>query len=261
VSPHLHWPGPRPAAPSAVLLHGLTSSSRTWRDLGAHLSDRFEVYAPDQRGHGSGPRAPRHEYTIDDFAQDAITLVEALGLRRPLLIGHSLGGAAALTAAAELFRQSSQAAPAALILEDPVHAMGTERQRELAERMRQLQALDTDGLRAELLKAEPTLTPDQLDTRVDELRATDGGLLAEMGCDTAERSLLPLFADVECPVLLVLADTALSRVFDDEILAQARPLLPAGSRAVRLEGTPHTVHRAAAQRVAREIDEFLETVF
>jgi pimeloyl-ACP methyl ester carboxylesterase len=261
VKSYLHWPGPRPEAPPAVLLHGLTSSSRTWRDLGAHLSDRFAVYAPDQRGHGSGPRAPRHEYSIDDFAEDASTFVEALGLRHPLLMGHSLGGAAALTAAAELFRRSSQAAPAALILEDPVHSMGTERQRALAERMRQLQAFDSDSLRAELLKTEPTLTPDQLDTRVDELRATDEGLLAEMGSDTAERSLLPLLADVECPVLLVLADTALSRVFDDEVLAQARPLLPAGSHAVRLQGTPHTVHRAAARRVAREIDEFLDTVF
>ena len=260
MSPYRLWPGPDAQARSAVLLHGLTSSSRTWLDLGARLSDRFTVYAPDQRGHGSGPRAPRTEYVIDAFARDAIEFVEAEDLRQPVLMGHSLGGAAALSAAADLFRKSAPAAPAALILEDPVHAMGTERQRALAIRMRQLRTLETDALRAELLKAEPALTPDQLTARVAELRATDDILLAELASDTSERSLLPLLTDVECPVLLILADTALSRVFDDEALTRARPLLPAGSRAVRLPDTPHTVHRAAPDRVASEIDAFLASI-
>ena len=255
--PYLYWAGPDPQAPAAVLLHGLTSSSVTWLDLGAHLSDRFHVYAPDQRGHGLGPRPAEPEYPITRFADDLLEFLSVLGLRRPLLVGHSWGGGAALIAAAALSRDPAAEAPSALILEDPVHAIGTSRQRAIAARMLTLQGFDTEALSAELLRGEPTMTQDQLAERVAQLRSTSAELLEQIGADETEHSLLPHFSELACPVLLVLADTSLSQVFDDDTLAEAQPLLPAGSYATRLAQAPHTIHRSGPERFAREIDAFL----
>lgn len=272
--PYLHWSCPTPNAPVAVLLHGLTSSARTWLDLGTHLSSRFEVYAVDQRGHGRAARIRQsppdsrfspdsqsdRDAKIDRFALDAIEFLGALDLRPTILLGHSWGAAAAVVAAAILSIGRSDRAPKAMILEDPVHAVGTERQRAMAARMLAWQRLDAGGLRAELKKTEPNLTDQQLSDRIEELRATDSGLLVRVGADISERSLLPLLAELDCPVLLLLADKSLSGVFDDEALERARPLLPAGSRAVRVPGAPHVVHRAAPSRTALEIDTFLRTL-
>lgn len=258
---HLHWGRPAPDSPSAILLHGLTSSSRTWLDLGTHLSDRYEVHAPEQRGHGTGARLPRTdgEFAIDRFARDALEFINTLKLRPAILAGHSWGAAATLIAAAAL-SVDPETAPAAVILEDPVHAMGTARQRAMAARMLSLRDLDTDSLRIELTAGEPSLTDHQLIERVEELRATDPALLRHVAADPAERSLLPLFAEIACPVLLLLADETLSRVFDDDTVERARPLLPAGSHVVRVSGAPHVVHRAEPERTAAEIDAFLKTV-
>lgn len=74
---------------SAVLVHGIMSDSRTWRRVGPALAERgYRVVAVDLRGHGASPRG---EYSPALFARD---LVDTLGGRADVAIGHSLGGLA-----------------------------------------------------------------------------------------------------------------------------------------------------------------------
>lgn len=56
------------------------------------------MLALDARGHGES--APGRGYGLDDVAADAVTALDALGLSRALVVGHSWGAAAALTLAA-----------------------------------------------------------------------------------------------------------------------------------------------------------------
>jgi pimeloyl-ACP methyl ester carboxylesterase len=62
------------------------------------LPQRYEILAPDLRGHGES--APADSYRFADYAGDLAELVSGLGGRPCVLVGHSMGGYIALTAAA-----------------------------------------------------------------------------------------------------------------------------------------------------------------
>ncbi|MGH2636758.1 MAG: alpha/beta fold hydrolase [Actinomycetota bacterium] len=79
-----------------MLLHGLASSSHIW-DLVAPRLRRAGIrsVAFDQRGHGRSGK-PGSGYRFDRTSADAAAVVRALGLRRPVVVGHSWGANVAL---------------------------------------------------------------------------------------------------------------------------------------------------------------------
>jgi pimeloyl-ACP methyl ester carboxylesterase len=68
-----------------------------------HQIERFasshRVIAVDLRGHGASDK-PRQEYTLDGFVDDVVWLCGQLGLAKPVIVGHSMGGNVALELAA-----------------------------------------------------------------------------------------------------------------------------------------------------------------
>lgn len=93
--------GGPPAGLPVLLLHGYAASADQWRRLMPHLLDRYRVYAPDLLGFAEAP-APRGAYTAARWVGQMHRLMDALDLPRAVLVGHSLGGLVALTAAREL---------------------------------------------------------------------------------------------------------------------------------------------------------------
>lgn len=80
--------------PPLVLLHGLLGSSRNWQSAGKDLAARFHVLALDLRNHGASPHAA--EMTYEAMVSDVIAWLDAQGLSRVTLLGHSLGGKVAM---------------------------------------------------------------------------------------------------------------------------------------------------------------------
>jgi len=79
-----------PDAPDVVAIHGITSTSRAWLAVAEALGDRAALIAPDLRGRGaSAPVGP--PFGIDVHARDVRSLLDHLGLERPVIAGHSLG--------------------------------------------------------------------------------------------------------------------------------------------------------------------------
>lgn len=77
-----------------VFLHGTGCDSTDWMEAFDELPEGLRLIAMDFRGHGgSSVPAP---FTLGDLATDALALMDALRLRRPWLVGHSLGGMVAL---------------------------------------------------------------------------------------------------------------------------------------------------------------------
>jgi pimeloyl-ACP methyl ester carboxylesterase len=74
-----------------VFLHYYGGSSRTWGKVAKALPDRYHVVATDHRGWGDSD-APANGYRIADLAKDAEGVIDALGLERYVLVGHSMGG-------------------------------------------------------------------------------------------------------------------------------------------------------------------------
>src|SRR5258708_13089333 len=121
---YISWGADRTGLPGMLLLHGITSSAQSWVRVGPALADRYRVYALDMRGHGDSIKPLRGAYSLRHTADDALAFIEALGLERPVLIGHSWGGATAIVLASGACSQKPVPALSHVILEDPPHHFG-----------------------------------------------------------------------------------------------------------------------------------------
>src|SRR3954470_6003217 len=83
------------SGPVLVLIHGITSSSRTWERVLPALAEHHTVIAPDLLGHGNSAK-PRGDYSLGAYASGIRDLLVALGHARATVIGHSLGGGVAM---------------------------------------------------------------------------------------------------------------------------------------------------------------------
>jgi pimeloyl-ACP methyl ester carboxylesterase len=111
--------GPADRAVDLIFLHANGFNALTYRRILAPPAGRYRVLAVDQRGHGASSLPTHTDGRADwyDFRDDLVALLEVLDLREVVLSGHSLGGAAALLAAAEIDGRVSR-----LVLFDPAIA-------------------------------------------------------------------------------------------------------------------------------------------
>ena len=80
-----------------LLLHGGGQTRHAWRATAEAIARTGHVaYAIDQRGHGDTAWSPAGDYSLEAHRADVEAVVEQLGLDRFLLVGMSMGGAAAL---------------------------------------------------------------------------------------------------------------------------------------------------------------------
>jgi 2-(acetamidomethylene)succinate hydrolase len=81
-----------------IFLHGITANGAVWDPILLNLQDAFRAIGVDQRGHGRSGK-PASGYTAEDFSQDVLDLVQALGGTPAIIVGHSLGARNAVVAA------------------------------------------------------------------------------------------------------------------------------------------------------------------
>lgn len=78
-----------------LLVHGWTvTADTTFAPCYPALADRYQVIAPDLRGHGRSSPA-RHRTRLEDLADDCAAVLDALEVERAVVVGYSLGGAVA----------------------------------------------------------------------------------------------------------------------------------------------------------------------
>lgn len=87
--------------PPLLLIHGMFTSATSWSRLIPWLSHRFRVIAPDLPGFGASEKATRHPLTREAFAETLCDLLAGVGVPRAHVVGHGLGGAIALSLAAD----------------------------------------------------------------------------------------------------------------------------------------------------------------
>jgi len=87
--------------PPLILSHGFQNSGGfAFRPIIDRLAESFRVIAWDMRGHGDSDK-PKGPYRIQDFADDLLAFLDALGLEKVDLLGHSMGGRTATLFAIE----------------------------------------------------------------------------------------------------------------------------------------------------------------
>lgn len=82
--------------PAVLLLHGWGATADVnFFNVYAELAKAYRVIALDHRGHGRGLRS-EDRFTLEDCADDAASVLEALAVERAVVLGYSMGGPVAL---------------------------------------------------------------------------------------------------------------------------------------------------------------------
>lgn len=92
------WGAPVGGAPVILALHGITASHMAFLALADQLGSEVTLIAPDLRGRG-GSRGITGPYSMAHHADDAAAVLDAVGVDRALVVGHSMGGFAAVVLA------------------------------------------------------------------------------------------------------------------------------------------------------------------
>lgn len=228
--PSVAWGDPN-AAHRALLVHGLGSDARTMWRVGELLSgEGWFVVAVDQRGHGSAPRTDR--YRIEDYATDLLHVPHTQPWS--LVMGHSIGGASVVHAAAQDPSWTRN-----LILIDPA-LVATEHDR--AE-IRARQLFNNENLTVETQSAaNPHWDARDIETSVAAQRSADPVALAKSCDDNPDWDVIDDAIRLTVPALVVQGDPAVMARYTDETASRIESANPLVTH-VTIAGAGHNVHR------------------
>jgi pimeloyl-ACP methyl ester carboxylesterase len=231
-------------SPHFVCLHGLVDRLEIWDRLAPSLSARGSVLRFDQRGHGRSGTPPG-PYRREDLAADVIGLLDARGIDRAILVGHSMGGIVSMVAGL----LSPDRVQGLVLLGTASHC--NEQTASWYERI--AAAGEESGL----------------DGIARAIYGKDSGRQVEgdaAGIAHVTRTLKSLHSDpltpklktLACPVLLVVGEEDPMGPRASELISHA---VPAGTASLRvLPGCGHWIHVEAADAVFEAIDEWLEPI-
>lgn len=87
--------------PALVFIHGWSCDKSYWNEQMAAFGKKYRVVAIELAGHGESG-LERKDYTMQSFGEDVSAVVNKLGLKKVILIGHSMGGYVIIEAARQL---------------------------------------------------------------------------------------------------------------------------------------------------------------
>jgi pimeloyl-ACP methyl ester carboxylesterase len=259
------------SAPVALLIHGVTSSSRTWWRVGPALAARgYRVLALDLRGHGASPGVDG-ALALADLAADVLSTLRDEGAVSPggpppsehrarmvappidLVVGHSLGALVAL----ELLGRVPGLARR-LVLEEPpgptevdwaAMADGIEADTRRARN-------DPDGMRGDMVAENPGWAAEEVERRLDDLAACDAEGVAAALRGTVAFDGAALAATVGLPTLLVIGLEDLgSALAGPDRKAMISALGDRGT--VEVLDSGHNLHRESFERYMEVLDRWL----
>ena len=88
--------GPKDAQP-LILIHGWSSNSTQWYYLKKRLSATYRLILVDLPGLGKSEKVQNNDYSLAKFARDLDAVIALTGSRKPIVLGHSIGGMTILT--------------------------------------------------------------------------------------------------------------------------------------------------------------------
>jgi pimeloyl-ACP methyl ester carboxylesterase len=258
---YLSWGTAYPDRPAVVLLHGITSSAKSWIRVGPALADRYRVYALDMRGHGESPRPPTGNYGLRETADDAVAFIEALALERPVLVGHSWGGATAILVASGFSSSNPVPDLAQVVLEDPACKFFSDQYTadEIAASYVKDVGRPAAEVRSELIANSPGWTEADIEGKLEALNQLSVEAVFSVFQQGSQMgTLLPQLAELSAPTLLLRADPNGGTTLPGATWDEARALLPSHSRAVQIDGASHNIHRSKFDEFMQAVNAFLQ---
>ncbi len=261
---YLEW-GDR-EAPPLVLLHGGHQSAHSWDLVSLHLAQQYHVLALDQRGHGDSEWARDVEYSNHTMSLDALAFLDAMGLQRPILIGHSMGGRNSL-----ILTKHNPSRLRALVIVDVGPEVSDRGRAAIAGFVQENQEFeDLEHFVANVRKYDPYRPREHIERTVkyNMLQRADGKFVSK--CDSNPRRLgivrgqgplenitLDDARAFNLPVLLVRGER--SNILAPDAAERFRDALPRG-RLATVPNCGHNVHGQNTPGFIQVLGEFLTTL-
>lgn len=235
--------------PPIVMAHGFYDGGRRWVPLAEDLAEDYDVVAYDARGHGRSD-APATGYDVENRVADLVGVVRGLELEKPVLFGHSMGGATAAWTAAE-----RPDLPRALVLEDPtgMHETPDLAPDELAAIVRErLEGVDGKSVEEVVAEHYEERDPEQA-RRLATASLECSPRVAEIAREGYPSPLVDVFPRIACPTLVLRSDGDVERRVRD---LDAADLLSDG-RLVHVRDAGHYVLEDEYDDAYAEVRTFL----
>jgi len=253
-----YWRTGGEGKPVLIMAHGITDYGLNWADLAAKFEGDYDVIMYDARGHGFSAK-PGGPYDLKNHMEDLVGLIKALGIEKPILMGHSMGGSTVMLTAA-----TYPDLPAAVIMEDPPMEEALEKLKpDILEDWKEWVTQQRVTSKQELMKNarteyHPGWTAFQYDQWAESKHLVDPNvidILKAPGFGNPRE----MFPKITAPALILKAE-AESEEYKKRHL-EAAALLPNG-KLIHFQGAGHLIRNdkpAEAERAIRSFLKGLET--
>ena len=233
-----------------LLSHGLTDNGLCWSRVAMALEADYDIVMLDARGHGESSRLASGE--AHDPGRDIAEVIDNLGLKSPIVMGHSIGALATAAFAADYPQLAAK-----VILEDPPflkavdQSAGLARQHKFRRQVARFQTMSD----AEITDMGRQLSPDW---HIDEFPAWT---LGKWQVDPQAMPLQfppwqPSIEKISAPTLLIYGEPARGGLVTPDVAAEVMRINPS-IRAVQIPGAGHNIRRENFDDFVSAVREFL----
>ena len=243
-----------------VLAHGFTDDGLCWTPVAEALETEYDVVMLDARCHGQS-EAPDVPFGLPDQVEDLAGAIAALGLEKPLILGHSMGAITTLALAG-----IHPGLPRAVLLEDPparwmpdatAPAAGDQWRDRTQRWLAGLKTKTREQLVADQRAAAPAWSEAELGPWADSKLRLDANVCNRSGA--ADLDLQTLGRRITCPALLITGDPAKGAIVGQDQAESLHALVPQ-LQVANVPGAGHSIRREGFDRYMDAVRAFLAEV-
>jgi N-formylmaleamate deformylase len=242
---HYYRTGSRDGVPM-VLVHGVTDDGLCWMPVAKALPPDYDLFLMDMRGHGKSDAPKDGGYTLENMAAELAACIRSLQLKKPVVLGHSMGAFVALLLAA-IYPDI----PRAIILEDPPpfwkpshpSPEADASRISLSEWILGEKRKTRDELFAETRANNPGWSDEEQELWVDsKLRFNPAITALVQSHDPRAMDYQKIAGKIICPVAFISADKQLGALSGEEDINLLKEWIPQ-LRNHHIAGAGHSIHR------------------
>jgi len=254
--------------PKVIFNHGAGDDGLCWTHVVRELENDYDVIMIDARGHGKSGSG-RSDYSTAQRVADLVGLIQALGLDRPVVGGHSMGADTAMNFAA-VYPNLTRG----IFLEDPPIILPGEK---FSDGKQELKAEDIGRMMAKFMrifkimpkflatrmarKGSPTYPDDEIIPWVNSKKRVSFNFLNSMtSMDMGIADPFEVFRKITVPVLLFIGDKEKMSIVSVGS-AQKAASLNDKVKVVHLEGASHDIRRTRFDGYLPALKNFLKDIY
>jgi pimeloyl-ACP methyl ester carboxylesterase len=252
----LHYTRTGGDKPPVVLAHGFSDDGLCWTPVAQKLEADYDVIMVDARGHGRSD-APEEGYNPTVMSADLAGVITGLGLNKPAVLGHSMGGSTTMALAG-----TYPDIPGAIIIEDSGARNyfsedtpeARERRKHWHDRIINLQSKTHEGLIDHARSDTPTWSEAELEPWANAKLRFNLNALNRQGADEVDWP--KILKGITCPALLLTADNDRGAGVTPERAAEMQEIVPQ-LQVVNISGAGHNIRREQFAPYMQAISTFL----